>query len=155
MLLAQSGPDPGALLGGMLCVLIFGVVIGTLVGAIILRAACWLFNKFAGGPQAPGAISEPSFGTAMLIVFVATLLNGLISLSLGGVVSAAGANPQFGQLIGLPVSLLVLAGMTSAMLPTTFGKGLLVAVLYLVIGICIAVAVIVPLMIVAFLVFSG
>jgi hypothetical protein len=64
MLLGEQANLPT--IAGLLCGLVIGVAIATVIGAVIFRAACWLFNKFAGGAGAPGAIPEPDFGRAML-----------------------------------------------------------------------------------------
>ena len=125
----------------MLCALVFMVAIGTVVGAIILRAACSLYNKIVGGSRAPGAVPNPGFGKAMGIVFVATLVNFGLSFVIGFVGALGAVHPAVTQLISLPVGYLVLAGMTTAMLPTDFPKALLIALLYVVIAICIVVAI--------------
>ena len=39
----------GAEIGGVLCGLVFLVLLGTVVGAVILRAAIALYNALAGG----------------------------------------------------------------------------------------------------------
>ncbi len=133
-----------------LCVLVFALLIGSLIGAIILRAACWLFNKFAGDPPPPGGVPGPDFGQAFLMAFVAMLVQLGVSfvielMGVGG--AAAGGNPQTVQLvsslISLPISFLVLSGIVASMLPTSFVKGMCVAGLYWIIvwiiGIVIAV----------------
>jgi hypothetical protein len=125
----------------MLCGLVFGVVIATVIGAIILRAACSLYNKIVGGSRAPGAVPDPGFGKAMAIVFVATLVNFVLSFIIGMVGAVGAVHPAVVQLICLPVGYLVLAGMTTAMLPTDFPKALLIALLYVVIGICVVVVI--------------
>jgi hypothetical protein len=128
----------GQALAGMLCFMGVALVIGTLIGAIILRAACSLFNKFAGGESASGAVPEPSMGSAMAITFVTTLVNMAVGFVLGLALQGAGPNQAASQaiinLISIPISLLVFAGMVTVMLPTTFGKGLLIALLYLLIA---------------------
>jgi hypothetical protein len=123
---AAPGVGGGALLGGLLCGLVIGVAIGTLIGAVILRAACWLYNKIAGGPNSASAVPEPDFGKAILICFVTALVNSGIQLVLGLVASQMGAATN---LISLPISFIVMAAMLTSMLPTTFGRGLLVALL--------------------------
>lgn len=131
-----------------MCGLVFMLLIGTLIGAIILRAACWLLNKLAGGPNAPGAVPEPSFGKAMGIAFVTALVNAMVGFVLGLVGGAAALHPLVVQAISFPVALLVMAGMAAAMLPTTFGKGLLVALLTLVVWVIVAVVIAIVVMIV-------
>lgn len=144
----MGGP---AALGGMLCGLLVGGLIGVLIGAVILRAAIALYNAMAGGADSPSGVPEPDFGKAMLIVFVTALVNVGVGLLIGfvfGFGAAAGRMNQqsaglIAQLVSLPVGLLVQAGMLTAMLPTTFGRGILVALLNMVIVIIIVVIIVV------------
>ena len=93
----------GAAIGGFLCVLVVGLLIGTLIGAIILRAAVSLFNKMAGGADSEGAVPEPEFGKAMGITFVTTLVNMvagfMIGLVIGGAAAAGGAGVEGAALV--------------------------------------------------------
>jgi hypothetical protein len=127
-----------------------GLLIGTVIGAVILRAACWLFNSMAGGDERRGGVPEPEFGRAMLITFVTFLVQTGVQMVIGfvtgaGAAAAEQAKPGAGgpaqlmaSLIALPVGFLVMAGMLTAMLPTSFPKALLVALLEYVIIIIIA-----------------
>ena len=139
-----------------LCVLVFAVLIGSAIGAIILRAACWLFNKFAGDPPAPGGVPEPDFGQAFKMAFVTMLVQFGVScvvglMGAGG--AAAGGSPQTVQLvsslISLPISFLVLSAIVAGMLPTSFAKGMGVAALYWVIFWVIGLVLVVVFMILA------
>jgi len=47
---------------------------GVLFGAIVLRAACWLFNKLAGGADSPPAVPEPGLVKAIAIVLIAMVI---------------------------------------------------------------------------------
>jgi hypothetical protein len=125
----------GPALLGLLC----GLLIGTVVGAVFLRAAISLYNKLVGGPGSPSIVPEPDFGKAMGITFVTSLVNGVVAFLIGMVMGAgaAGAGVQPGgglnlvaQGIAFVVSLFVGAGMLAAMLPTTFSRGLLVILCY-------------------------
>jgi hypothetical protein len=146
MLLAQMEA-----LGGMLCALVVGLLVGIVLGAAILRAACSLYNKLIGGRDMPGAVAEPPFGKAAGIVVVIGLVNLVVGLGLGlaiGIGGAAmGANPQalqvITQLLSLPIGFLVAAGMLAAMLPTTFGRAVVVTLLQYVIVLVIVVGVLV------------
>jgi hypothetical protein len=119
------------------------VAIASLIGAVLLPATCALYNKIARGRQGPTSVPEPSMGKAMGITFVATLSNAVLAffilLVMAAVAGAAGARQRnaalMAQLIPLPVSLLVMAGVLSGMLPTTFGRALLVTLLYLVVAV--------------------
>jgi len=134
----NSGNAAGVL-GVMACALVIGVVIGTLVGAVLLRAGIALYNRFAGGREAPGAVPEPAFGKAMGIMFVTFLVNGVVNFVMGLMLGAGAvaAGSRMGgvnivaQLVSIPVSLLVMATMLMAMLPTTFGRGILVTLCYM------------------------
>lgn len=129
----------GGALVMFLCARVFAVALGTVIGAVLLRAACALYNKQAGGKGSPESVPEPLLGKAMGITFVTTLVNAIagfvIGLLVGTGAAAAGASERgpaiVAQLLSLPVSLLVMAGMNSALLPTTFGRGFLVALCYL------------------------
>ena len=120
-----------------LCVIVAAIALGTLIGAVLLRAACALYNKLAGGPKSPSSVPEPPLGKAMGIALVTTIVNAVVGFVLGLLVAAgmAGAGERrtviTTQLLSFPISLLVMAGMNSALLPTTFGRGFLVALCYL------------------------
>jgi hypothetical protein len=122
----------------VLCVLLAAIALGTLIGAVFLRAACALYNKFAGGKRSPSSVPEPPLGKAMAITFLTALVNTVVGVMIGllirGSDTAAGAGESGAaiteQLLSLPVSLLVMAGMNAAKLPTTFTRGLLVALCY-------------------------
>lgn len=131
-------------------------MIGALVGAIILQSACVLYNKLAGiegsrhGLAADdasqtdskttdwaGGVPKLSLGYAMSIVCITAIVNAVVGFLIGRVLrgsrAAVGdglwAVPPLAFLIALPANLLLMA----AMLPARFGKGLLVALLYLLI----------------------
>jgi hypothetical protein len=139
---AASGPAIGALL----CVLGAGLTIGTLVGAMILRAAVSLYNSLAGGDRSPIAAPEPDFGSAMGITFITSLVQVVVSFGLGLATgiggAAAGAQVQdiklIAQLISVPVSVLVMATMLTAMLPTTFPRAILIVMCYWAVGLLVA-----------------
>jgi hypothetical protein len=123
------------------------VAIGTVTGAIILRAGCWLYNKLAGGAGSGNSVAEPDFGKAMLICFVTSLVQCGVGVVAGiaGAGFAAQMGPTAVNLITLPLSFLTMAAMLSAMLPTTFVRGLLVALLQLVVCLIIAAVFLLPL----------
>jgi hypothetical protein len=122
-----------------LVVMVVAIPPGTVIGGLFLRAACGFYNKQASGKGSPDSVPEPLLGKAMGIAFVTTLVNAVaglvIGLLLGAGGAAAGASERgttlMSQLLSLPVSLLVMAGLNSALLPTTFARGLLVALCYL------------------------
>lgn len=84
----------------------------------------------------PG-VPRPSFERAVLIFFFAALVNtagSFILFRIVRLVGQASVNSSFWPLtivfISSPLGVLVLGGICNAMLPTSFGKGLLVSVLF-------------------------
>ena len=63
----------GAVVGVLLCALVIGFAVGTLIGAVFLRAAVALYNNLAGGASSPSSVPEPTFGKAMWITFATWL----------------------------------------------------------------------------------
>jgi hypothetical protein len=141
-----------AVLGGMSCAFAITVVIGAIVGAVFLRAAIALYNKMVGGAMSPSGVPEPAFGKAIGITFVTSLVNAVVSFLIG-LITSAGAEVAgrkgvdvVAQLIAFPVSLLIMATMLSALLPTTFGRAILVTLCYMlivliVVGVCVLVVI--------------
>jgi hypothetical protein len=127
----------------------FGVLLGGLcLATVILRAACALFNKLAPAPAGPSndeghpdAIKLDS-PQAFVIVLASVIVEALVSFLVTRVLHWAGVRASSEPLgilpvahaIGFPVSILVIA----AMVPTKFSKGLLVALLYLLIWAAVA-----------------
>jgi hypothetical protein len=146
----------GAAAIGFLIGAIIGMAIFALIGAIILRAAISLYNRMTSN-----SVPEPSFGSAYLIVFAAGIVNAIVQFAMGfmlGMTGAAGGDDTttgnvIVQLIGIPVSLVVMAAMISSMLPTTFGRAFLITLLYLLIG--IAIGIIIALIFVAIMFATG
>ena len=143
----QQAARAAGTIAGFLCAMGTFLVIGTLIGAVILRTACWLYNTFVGGRKTSRSVPEPDFGKAMGIAFVTWLVNVGVSFAIGFVVGGtaaamgqarSNAPVAIAQLISIPPSLLVLAGLITAMLPTTFGRALLVALIYVAISLMIA-----------------
>ncbi len=146
------------MLNGFHGVAIFAVVmIGLFLGAILLQAACALYNKFAGvgelgadspDPEQvvrPDCVPNLGLGQALGIVFITAALNAIVGFVVGRFVGGprvmAGGTPwtfsPVGYLLTLPFGMLLM----SALVPTRFGKGLLVTLLYtllwLVLGLCL------------------
>lgn len=137
--------------------LVFGMsMLAFFIGAVILQAAGVLYNKFAGvaesghGLEADGAgqtdsqttdwaggVPKFSYASALGVVCITMMAHAvcgfLIGRGLRGVRVAAGGGlwsvSPLAFLMALPANLLVLG----ALLPTRFGKGMLVALLYLLI----------------------
>jgi hypothetical protein len=150
--------------GAILCGLAIGLPIGLLIGAVILRAAISIANKVLGPPRqsewddeydgsarrrrrfgSDGVIPEPGIGKAMLIVLATGFVNFIVSFAIGFAIGAGGAAAQanaqrtqaLAQLAGLPVSFLVMSGMLTMMLPTTFPRACLVTVFQFLISLLI------------------
>jgi uncharacterized membrane protein len=136
----------GGAIAGIICAGVAAFVVCLLVGAVILRAACSLYNKLAGPDK---RVSEPGFGKAMGIMVVTLIVNvvvgGLLGLLLAGGGAAAGADQRSLQLlvnvVSIPVGFLTMAGMLTVMLPTSFGRALLVTLLQYAIMIAIGIVV--------------
>lgn len=107
----------------VLCDRELGIAFGTVVGAWFLRVACSLYNKLAGGKGTPGSVPEPLFVQALGITFVAALVHTVLGL---GLLSAL-------------VNLLVMAGMNALVLPTTFARGVLVTLCYVLVSFVVVV----------------
>jgi len=126
-------------------IMLFPAAMGTAFGAVCLLAAIALHNKMAGGAGAPSSVAAPGFIKALGITFVTALINAAVGI---GVALAATATPAvhvlpagcFGllaQVVALPLSLLIMAVMLTAMLPTSFGRALVITLLYLMIAIAL------------------
>ena len=135
--------------------LVIGLLIGLAIAAVILRAACALFNKMAGGAGSPGSVPSPGFGKAMLMVLVIGIIQVVAGIVLGVMGVTANMTPIMANLISTPISFLVSAGMISALLPTSFGKGLGVALCQFIIMILILVAVVVIFLVIGAAMFAG
>lgn len=107
------------------------------------------------------SIPEPSLGWGMLIALVMGAINFVVSLVVSfGVMGAMAANPQnawVGQVItnaiSLPAGFLIMSGVFTGMLPTTFPRAMLVAVMYHVI--CLVIGLIIGVILVAVLLATG
>jgi hypothetical protein len=113
----------GSVLAVFLCIRLFALALGTLIGAVFLCVACAFYNHLAGGKGSPTSVPEPLLSKAIGIIFVTGLADAVVGR----------------QLLAFPVCLVVMAGMNSALLPTTFARGLLVALCYLLVGLIVVV----------------
>ena len=121
----------------------FGFAIGILLTALFLRLVCSLYNEMAGGAGSSSSVPEPSLGEAMGIAFVVNLVNAILEF-VTRMSMDAGTGPlsPLVPLIILPVNLSVTAGILSAMLPTTFGRAVLVALVYVVVVVGVVIGVV-------------
>ncbi len=142
----QGGEAAGVAIVGLLCGLVGILLVGSLVGAVILRAACSLYNKMA---HRENGVPEPGFGKALGITVVTLIVNMgagfVVGLIVGGWAAAAGMGQQGAQLlssvISFPIGILTMAGMSTVMLPTSFGRALLVTLIQYAIMIAIGLVV--------------
>lgn len=136
-LIAQQ-PNPGAYLIGMAIGLLIGGTIGLMIAAVIFRAAVSLLNKMV-----EESVDEPNFGRSVLIVFVRFIANFAIGFVIGlvGAILSGGKMDPAAQLvingIAAIMGIFVSGGIISAMLPTSYGKGLLISILEFAIVMCI------------------
>lgn len=152
----SSALGAGMLLGGILFfVLMF--LISVAIGAVILRWAIKLCNKMMSNDPY-NEVPLPSVGRAMLLTLVIGIIQVGVSIVAGittGLMSAAasatGANglSTVISLASLPVGFFLNSGLLSALLPTTFNKGMVVTLcqylvillIFIVIGVILAVTV--------------
>lgn len=116
------------------------LVVSSILGAVPLRASVAFCNKFAGFASSR-EIPEPEVGEAMWILFVTILVNmvlGLLVLALTGpgAVLTVGRNENSAgatlQLFTLAAGFLVMAGLLTRMLPTTFAQAILVTMVWMI-----------------------
>jgi hypothetical protein len=139
----MQGEQLAGALAGIICAGIGVIVVGTLLGAVILRAACSLFNKMASREN---AVPEPGFGKALGIVVVNVIASAVVGLPIGLIVGLVGQGSGLDQkvtqviatLISLPIGFFVTGGILTFMLPTSFGRALLVTLLQYVVIFLIA-----------------
>lgn len=132
----------GNLIAVLLALLIAAVIVAVLVAfwAFVLWGACALMNGLARrAPGDPDAIPFPSYPKAMGVV----LLIGLAGFLVQAVFvlptldfSKLGSNPitpafAAAALASFPFQLLAAAGLLAWLLPTRYGRGVLLAMLYI------------------------
>ena len=140
----------------LLCALVIGVPVGTLIGAVCLRAAVALYNKLAGGASSPDSVPQPTLGKAMWIILAILLAQVIVGSLLGLCTDVGPTAPRvrglgvdgIAEYIAFPVSLLIMVGILAAKLPTTFGRAIVVTLCYmfivlLVVGVLVGIAVVV------------
>ncbi len=121
-----------------LVVWVVAALVLLLISGLILRGACALFNRIAGGSEKAGRVPVPATGKAVVMVLGTNILqfpiDFLIVLKLGmGFGAAARAS---GGVLVLRVAIFwlvgvfVTSGVLSGMLPTGMGRATLVSLLY-------------------------
>lgn len=114
-------------------------------GALLLVTIA-LHNKMAGGAESPGSAAAPNFVKAAGITFAAALINAAVGIGVALAAKStaaiefvpAGGFGVLAQVVALPLSLLTMAVMLTAMLPTTFGRAVVITLLYLIITIALS-----------------
>jgi hypothetical protein len=167
-------------IAAVLCVLLFALPLGLLIGAVILRGGVSYANKCLPSERdryydddwddydrpkrrrrgGSAAIPEPGVGKAMGIVFVNFIIGFIISIpisiALGVGMGAGGAGKDdpamslIASLIQMPIGFLVAAGVRTMMLPTSFPRACLVVLFEYLIVLAICVIIGVPLAILLF-----
>jgi len=130
----------------LLCAIAIGLAIGTVIGAVFLRAAVNLYNKLAGGASSPDSVPRPTFGQAMWISFATCLAQMVAGFLMGGFPDARAPLPRAdekglnvdGLLISVLVGFLIQAAILAAKLPTTFGRAIVVTLCDLLIVLFVA-----------------
>jgi hypothetical protein len=141
----------GRQIGAGLCVLTFGLIVGSAIGSVILRAAISMFNALTGVRNSRDAVPEPTYGEGMGIIFVTMLVNAVAGVVAGIAVgfgcAAAGVGEQHAQMVArivsMPLGIVVMSSMFSSMLPTTFLRALLITICYMIVWIFIIAVIVV------------
>jgi hypothetical protein len=123
--------------------------IGTLIGVACLRVAISIYNQLARAVSSADTVPVPEFEKAALITFLTTALQlvgqVIVRQFLRTGLTIAGGHRDAVDIVGnvafqnltLPVTALAMALMLTALLPTTFGRALLVSLCYLSIGLLV------------------
>ena len=143
--------NEGLSIVAILIVAAIGIPIALLIGAVLIRAAVSLYNRFVGGSESPRAVAVPSLQKGVGIVLVIALGNWAISLGVQLIVYLTGAEWLVGHEFAtqwpsvvvelMPTFVLefvVMALVLAWLLPTRFSRALGVSACHT--GICIAVA---------------
>jgi len=144
----------------MLAAFPLAILLGLAIGALILRAACSIFNALAGGEHSPFGVPNPRFGWAMLIILVQGLIHAIVGVGVSFMLGVAlfSAPQQVGpaqlqgaqllaNLVSIAVNFIVGSALLSAMLPTSFGRALLVTLIEFLIVLALAALVVVAMIV--------
>src|SRR5689334_14451286 len=90
----------GGAIAGVICAAVAAFAVCLLIGAVILRAACSLYNRMVAQDK---RVPEPAFGKALGIMAVTLVVNivvgAVLGLMLAGAGAAAGAGERSMQLL--------------------------------------------------------
>jgi hypothetical protein len=128
----------------MCCPLAFGVLLYVMVGWAVLAGGCGLYNRLVG-PGSPERVREPNFGRAAVVLLAALPAGAVVGFAVHGAGGAfgraLGAEPRRLELALMlqtwPLSLVVLGALLGGTLPTTFARGLLVALCCVLLVACV------------------
>lgn len=122
----------------MICFVGIGLAIGAVIGGALLKGVCILINAVGGREVVP----NPSFLRSMGIFLATTVLTALVNammlkMATGSIlpVNAGQPDPRYlmVNVVAIPVNLMIMAALISALLPTTILKAFLVAIVDMVI----------------------
>jgi hypothetical protein len=140
-------------IGALLCGLTFVLIVGSAIGSVILRTAVFLFNSITGVRSSRDEVPEPSYGEGFGIIFVMIIVNVVVGLLAGFAIgfgcglAGIGADRArvYAQIVSVPLNILVMSGTFSSMLPTSFLRGVVIAVGYMIVWLFILVAIVIGL----------
>lgn len=126
-----NAPDQTTAVLAMLCVFAIALPAALAISAVLVRAGCAVYNAMSAPEQ---QVPAPAFGTALLVAIpmVAVKL-GVRTVLAVAFVAAFGADPRLERtiklastVISLPLAILATGALAAWLLPTSFGRGLLV-----------------------------
>ena len=129
---------PNAAFGEFLLAAVIALTLAVLIGVAFLRVSIAIYNMLVGGASSPNSVPVPEFERAALITCVTAALQVVVRFMIGRMIGAGAVVLGVGGkkadvvtlLISLPVSFLIMVLMLTALLPTTFGRALLVTMCY-------------------------
>ena len=118
------------------------VPIYALIGSVILRAACTLFNKLC---RPENQVPEPDYGKALLATLIWASLSQVFGLVISVVLAvtlvSANVTPEVTvaivELVAQSIGVLIMAGTATFALPAPFGRSLLVSLIFYGITLCV------------------
>lgn len=120
---------------GACCVFVIGLPLVLLFGSFLVLLGCALYNRLAGGRRSPFAVPRPELGQAMWICFFGTVGHAASAIVLAAILvplalgegAPANMRDNFVTLHLLPLGIICLGAAVALTLPTSFPRGLLVA----------------------------
>jgi hypothetical protein len=119
---------------GVCCAVLFVVPVVLLISAGTFQGGCALYNRFVG-QASPERVPQPTLGRAMGIQFLnllsTSMAGGMAAAVLFAVAQSRGLGPDEREFLVIlqliPLGLVIAGAIHAGMLPTTFARGLLVA----------------------------